>query len=367
MGVGTIGSCGVCGQMESVSPAQDVCSVFKDDSVSTASRRTKCAYRWCSYAVHSRRESWLFCCGHCWCRHIGVRVDAGIHADNCERQWSQDFEATIKRCEIPREGVFPDSGPVSYCAHATMPAVHSLVDSHVSVVDETGDRSALDHSAHDSVKQGSILASKAASWLSAQSKTQPRQRTTRVESHTARAQSAKRVAPGHIDVDEANKQVVQDLSMTRDTKESTNQPSTSILALDTVPAVAWRAGEQKRGSVDLDTQLALELQAVLQSIIDDGTVTKSPRSSRKIASGGTEPGSSLELDVSSDSPRSVAGRLDQAQGEDDSFCHTLQVEQYERTNVTKPPDLASKNLFDESEVQVRFQHCPTLRWLSGLD
>jgi len=365
MELGTIGSCGVCGQMESVSPAQDVCSVFKDDSVSTASRRTKCAYRWCSYAVHSRRESWLFCCGHCWCRHIGVRVDAGIHADNCERQWSQDFEATIKRGYIPGEGVFPDSGPVSHCAHATTPAVHSLVDNHVSVVDEAGDRSALDHSAHDSVKQGSILASKAASWLSAQSKTQRWQQRTRVES---RAQSAIRGAPGRIDVDEANGQFVQDLSMTRDTKKSTNQPSTSILALDTIPAVAWRAGElQKRGTADLDTQLALELQAVLQSIIDDGTVTKSPRSSRKIASGGTEPGSSLELDVSYDSPRSVAGNLDQAQSEDDSFCHTLLVEQSERRNVAKPAEIASTNLFDESEVQVRYQHCPTLRWLSGLD
>ena len=53
----------------------------------------RCANRCCSFLAHSKRDSGLFCCGHCWCRYLGAQrgEDVHVHAAHCEQRCVQNF------------------------------------------------------------------------------------------------------------------------------------------------------------------------------------------------------------------------------------------------------------------------------------
>lgn len=111
---------------------------------------------------------------------------------------------------------------------------------------------------------------------------------------------------------------------------------------------------------DVGSQLALQLQAVLQSIIDDAK-TKSPGSSLKTASVGTDPGFLLDNDVSSGSPRSLPGRLEREDSEDPCPWSP------HSNTITESPGSASLGITDQIEAEVQLGKCATLRWLNGED
>jgi len=71
--------------VDSVDEVRATCTNFRASTACSQQQRLRCARPNCRLLVHSTNEFGKFCCGSCWCRHIGIGHWHSAHSEFCER------------------------------------------------------------------------------------------------------------------------------------------------------------------------------------------------------------------------------------------------------------------------------------------